>query len=208
MAESRQTILYTAAVLFALVLGCVLILAEIDDLTRDRIDDNRQLAIRKVITDIVPGKFTNDIFNDRTEVIAPGYLGTRHPVSVYHARNGGLPLGVVFYPVTATGYNGPIELAIGISRDGTISGVRVINENETEGLGDQVNQQNSDWIKAFTGKSYASVPADQWTLSSEQGEFDQISGATITSRSVINSVKNSLDFHSLEAENLYMTIPD
>ncbi|MEX2354059.1 MAG: RnfABCDGE type electron transport complex subunit G, partial [Gammaproteobacteria bacterium] len=134
---------------------------------------------------------------------APGYLGSRRPVTVYRARDENDDLGVVFYPVIADGYNSQIELAVAITRDGTIAGVRVIRETETEELGDQVNQNNSDWILSFTDKSYDNVPKEQWRVESEGGYFDQISGATITSRSVINSVRNTLDYHAISDDALY-----
>jgi electron transport complex protein RnfG len=133
----------------------------------------------------------------------PDYLGTGQAVNIYRARKNGNPLGVIIHPVIADGYNSAIELGIGISTDGTLTGVRVIRENETEDLGDQVHQGNSNWILMFNGKSYANVPREQWRLKSENGYFDQISGATITSRSVINAVRNTLDLHEIAGDGFY-----
>jgi len=189
--------------LSTLLLACILILATLNELTREKILDNRQLATRKVIEHIIPGPYNNDIFRDFIEVIEPGYLGSRQAVTVYRARDGDQPSGVVFYPVMTDGYNSQIELGIGISREGIITGVRVIRETETEGLGDQINQNKSDWIFSFTGKSFETVTREDWKVSSEDGYFDQISGATITSRSVINAVRNTLDYHNLAEDRLY-----
>ena len=184
-------------------LVCLALLTVTNKFTRGRIADNQQQATRKVLQQIIPGEYNNDIFKDTIQITGPDYLGTDRPVTVFRSRNGDTPLGVVLYPVIAEGYKGPIELGIGISRDGTISGVRVISEEETEGLGAQVDQRNSDWILSFSGLSYNTVPREQWNIRSENGYFDQISGATITSRSVINTVRNSLDYHDLNGENLY-----
>jgi len=182
---------------------CALLLTLTNHLTKTRIAENRQEATLKVLRQIIPGQYNNDVFKDTLQVSEPGFLGTDRPVTVYRSRNGDTLLGVVFTPVIAEGYNGPIQLGIGISSEGVVTGVRVMHEEETDGLGAEVNQQNSDWILVFTGQSYQTVPREQWDVSSENGYFDQISGATITSRSVINAVRNTLDYHELAGETLY-----
>lgn len=186
-----------------LVVTLVAILAVINHLTRDRIAENRHLATRKILQQIIPREHNNDVFADTLIRNEPNYLGSDHPVTVIRSRKDSLPLGVVIYPVIAEGYKGPIELAIGINLQGQLSGVRVLQENETEGLGAQIHQNKSDWILSFTGLSFKTVPPEQWDVLSENGYFDQISGATITSRSVINAVKNTLNYHELTGETLY-----
>jgi len=186
-----------------LVIALVTILAVINHLTRERIAENRQLATLKILQQIIPGEYNNDVFRDTLSVTESNYLGTDRPVTVYRSRQNLLPVGVVIYPVIAEGYKGPIELAIGIDQQGQLSGVRVLQESETEGLGAQIHQNKSDWILSFTGLSFKTVPPEQWDVRSENGYFDQISGATITSRSVINAVKNTLEYHELTGEALY-----
>jgi len=203
MPEPGEDILYTAVTFSALALACFLLLSAGNDLTRDRITGNRLLATKKVVQDIVPPGADNEVFEDRIEITAPEYLGTRRPVSVYRARQGEQVLAVIFYPVIADGYNGPIELAVGIDQDGTLSGIRVIEENETKDLGSRVHQQESDWIVSFTGKSYREIPRERWTLRTEDGYFDQISGATITSRGVLNAIRRTLDYHATVKDTLY-----
>ncbi len=195
MLRSDNKLLIPVVIWLILALAGLTLLDYVNELTRGRIADNRREEMLAVLRQIVPGQNDNDIFNDQIIVTDPAYLGSSRPVSVFRARNGENALGVVYYPVIAEGYNGPVELGIGISRDGSITGVRVMHEEETEGLGAQVHQQNSDWILLFSGQSFRMTPREQWNVSSENGYFDQISGATITSRSVINAVKNTLEYH-------------
>lgn len=189
--------------LIAVAAACLLVLQLTGSLTRQQIAGNRREAALQVLRAIIPGQYSNDIFNDTILITEPDYLGTDRPVTVFRSRNGENLLGVVYYPVVADGYNGPIELGIGVDRDGRITGVRVLRENETDGLGAQVHQHNSDWILSFNGQSFNVTPREQWDVRDENGYFDQISGATITSRSVINAVRNTLDYHQLAGENLY-----
>lgn len=192
-----------AIALIVTAAACLLLLQLTGYLTKDRISGNRRETSLRVLREIVPGRYDNDIFNDAVLLNEPAYLGSDRPVTVYRSRSGDKALGLLYYPVIADGYKGPIELGVGIDTDGRITGVRVLDQNETEGLGALVDQENSDWIKTFDGLSYETVPREQWDVRSENGYFDQISGATITSRSVINAVRNTLDYHQLAGENLY-----
>ena len=106
-------------------------------------------------------------------------------------------------PVTARGYNGPVTLVIGISYSGTITGVRVGEQHETAGLGDRIDQNNSDWILGFENRSLRNTAVDGWTVRNNGGEFDQLSGATISPRGVIRQVKNTLDYYQIHSEELY-----
>lgn len=203
MTDSNRINPYLILTWAIMILAFLLLLTCTNELTRTRITDNQQEARLKVLRQIIPGQYNNVIFKDTIEVTEPGYLGTDRPVTVFRSRSGESALGAIYFPVIAEGYNGPIQLAIGITHDGIVSGVRVIYEEETDGLGAEVNQQNSDWILVFDRLSYATVPRERWDLSKENGYFDQISGATITSRSVINAVRNTLDYHHLAGDNLY-----
>lgn len=203
MSRTTRPILLPLLTLAVLATGGSLILDYVNNLTREDISNNKREATLQVLRQIVPGPDNNDVFNDLIEITEPGFFGTDRKVTVFRSRDNGDALGVVYYPVIAEAYNGPVELGIGVGRDGTIAGVRVMREQETEGLGAEVNQQNSDWILTFNGLSFRQVPREQWTVRSENGYFDQISGATITSRSVINAVKTTLDYHELAGEKLY-----
>ena len=44
-------------------------------------------------------------------------------------------------------------------------------------------------------------------VGSEGGAFDEVSGATITSRAVINAVRNVLSYHDLARYSLYRELP-
>lgn len=198
--ENLKSLIFPA---ITVTLACALLLALTHMLTRGKIADNRRAAMLQVINDILPDDYNNDLLHDVIEVRDPDYFAGEDPVSVYRLRKDGRPLGVILLPVIAKGYNGPIELALGVSYAGTLTGVRVRNQRETAGLGDNVHQDKSDWIRQFTGMSFSGTPREQWAVRRDGGEFDQLSGATITPRGVVKAVKNALDYYELNREKLY-----
>lgn len=194
--ESRQPTLHSLLAAFIIVLVCSLIIFVTDIFSRDRIALNKQLATIKMIAAVMPLAHDNNLYEDRLEV-------ARLSTTVYRARQGEQKIGLVFMPISADGYNGKIKLAIGISYDGMVSGVRVIDHQETDGLGAYIHQEKSDWINNFDNRSLLNTANDEWAVKNEGGEFDQLSGATISPRVVINAVKNTLNYYAANRDNLY-----
>src|SRR5690606_7665772 len=103
---------------------------------------------------------------------------------------------------TADGYSGTIRLLVGIDAEGRLTGVRVLQHNETPGLGDKVELRKDDWILGFDGLSLRNPVASGWQVKKDGGDFDQFVGATITPRAVVAAVYNALQFFDLNRENL------
>ncbi len=93
---------------------------------------------------------------------------------------------------TRDGYNGYIGLYVAVHHSGEIISVRVIEHQETPGLGDKIDRGISNWIDGFSGYSLANSATKDWNVRSEGGRFDGITGATITARATIRAVHQAL----------------
>ena len=104
------------------------------------------------------------------------------------------------------GYSSTIKTMVGITPDGTITGIKVMSQKETPGLGAKIEEVDSGrslkdifrrgqekkkgtkkkpWFQSqFTGKK----PEDLYVE-----KMDTITGATITSRAVIDSVRKKIE---------------
>ncbi|HVN67537.1 MAG TPA: FMN-binding protein, partial [Candidatus Sulfotelmatobacter sp.] len=87
-------------------------------------------------------------------------------------------------PVTVTGYHGPISMMVGIDNGGKVSGVKIISQKETAGLGADIVKPK--FLKQFIGKDAKSK------LEVKQ-DIDAITGASISSRAVCQGVKDALE---------------
>ena len=101
---------------------------------------------------------------------------------------------VVLKIAAVNGYNGKINLLVGINENGTLSGVRVTSHKETPGLGDAIEVERNDWILGFFGRALDNPPPVGWAVRRDGGEFDQFTGATITPRAVVAAVRLALEF--------------
>jgi electron transport complex protein RnfG len=203
MDAERRARLLAAVPLVVLAAGAVLAILVLHAFTGTRIAANRERQALAVVAEALPVAHDNDLLGDRITVSDPLRPELRGPVTVYRARLRGEPAGVVMMPVHARGYSGAIDLAIGIRSDGTLAGVRVVQENETPGLGDRVHQDRSPWLEQFPGHSLEDPPEAGWALRGAGGEFDELSGATITSRGVVNAVHAALEYYGAGRETLY-----
>ena len=180
--------------------AAVLLINLARDNLHDRIDTGKARHDMQPVFDVLPLKFDNDLLADR---ITLNDLPQNGPAQVFRARQAGQPVGVVVMPVIAKGYNGSIDLAVGIAYDGTLTGVRIVQHRETPGLGDQIHQLKSGWLDQFPGHSLANTPAGNWAATPDGGQFDGISGATITPRGVIRAVHAVLARYRTDTESFF-----
>ncbi len=188
--------------LFA-VAGTALIAFTYDN-TADRIAaEEREFLLHSIQELLPPSRFDNDLYNDLITVTDPKLLGSKDPIPVYRARKDGKPVAVVMEPVAPDGYGGAIKLLVVIGYDGSIVGVRVLNHQETPGLGDNIEADKSNWITSFNGESLSKLDDRQWHVKKDGGVFDQFTGATITPRAVVKAVHNSLKYFSKHRDALF-----
>lgn len=172
--------------------------------TQQRIAEaERQYMLRSLNAVIPNGQYNNDLFNDVIDIRAEKFLGTAEPVQIFRARQNNQPVAVAFSVIAREGYVGPIKLLVGIDISGNLTGVRVLTHQETPGLGDKIEARRSDWILGFDGRSLANTGKKAWQVKRDGGEFDQLTGATITPRTVVKAVHNALLFYGQNKDKLF-----
>ena len=111
-----------------------------------------------------------------------GDLATRF----YITKKGGAFAGAAF-AVSASGYGGAIDIMLGLAPDGTITGIQILNHTETPGLGAKITEEK--FIHQFNSKNLSNT---KWALKKDGGELNQITGATISPRAVVNALHRGL----------------
>jgi electron transport complex protein RnfG len=199
----RQVLITAFILLMFALIGTALVAYTFEN-TRERIAANERAALLQKLNRLIPPeRYDNVLLKDTTQARDEKLLGTRDPVMVYRARKAGRPVALVLAPVAPDGYSGTIRLLVGINVDGTLSGVRAVSHHETPGLGDAIDEDRSDWIHSFDGKSLTSPPLNRWKVRKDGGDFDQFTGATITPRAVVKAVRNALLYYREHKEMLF-----
>jgi electron transport complex protein RnfG len=107
---------------------------------------------------------------------------------VQEAKAGGTVSGYCI-TVAPRGYAGPVELVAGITNDGNLRAIRILNQSETPGLG--AKSVLPAFYEQFKDSSEITVVKTQPT---EPGQIQAISGATITSNGVASGVNKALAY--------------
>ncbi len=183
-----------ASLALVAVMGTTLLLG-VDRLTKAPIAEQEKQAILDQLGQLVsPDLYDNEIQQDLFSFQDEGYFPGGQTVVTYRARLDGKAVAVVLKIAAVNGYNGKINLLIGINENGTLCGVRVTSHKETPGLGDAIEIERNNWILGFFGRALDNPLPDGWAVRRDGGEFDQFTGATVTPRAVVEAVRLALEF--------------
>jgi electron transport complex protein RnfG len=150
---------------FILGLICIVaagLLAGVNSLTKTRIIAQAQAEEEASLKEVLPQAIRFEAVKSGEEIV------------YYKAYDKeGKLIGVAF-KASGKGYSSTIETMAGMLKDGTITTIKILSQNETPGLG--ANVAESSFSSQFKNKK-------------DLDEVQAITGATISSKAVIDSVK-------------------
>ena len=101
----------------------------------------------------------------------------------------GETIGYALNMTTSEGYGGDISFSMGVTLDGTLNGISILDINETAGLG--MNATKDEFKGQFAGKQVDAFEVTESGAASDN-EINAISGATITSKAITGGVNAGL----------------
>ena len=161
-----------AVILFAFAAVVAIALGLVNKITQERIETFNAEKTAAAMRAVLPAeKYTavEDSAGGKIDLVK----------AIYAADNKGWVI-----MVTPSGFGGEIEMAVGVSESGEITGVSIVQMSETSGLG--ANAKREGFRSQYVGKS-GSV-----ALRKQGGEIDALTGATVTSTAVTKGVNAAL----------------
>lgn len=196
--EFRKTASFQALLLGACTFVATALLGTGDLSTRDAIKLRAEEDLKASIAQVIPNQLhDNDLLKDTLTLID----AKDHPLIIYRGTMNGEIVAIAFM-VQGNGYGGNINSIMAIDPQGVILGVRVVSHAETPGLGDKIEPEKADWILGFNGLTLNNPPEAKWGVKKDGGHFDQFSGATITPRALVKSIKGGLEFFSTSKDEI------
>lgn len=176
MADKKviKEIIAVALILFVITAVAAAILAVVNGVTAPVIAENdrqaQEIAMKKVLPDA--GSFEKeDIASYEASV-----------VSEVHKSDAGYAV-----KVAPSGYGGAISMIVGVDNDLKVTGVEIISQSETAGLGAKCTED--DFKAQFVGKT-ENIGVSK--SGAKDNEIDAISSATITSKAVTKGVNEAI----------------
>jgi electron transport complex protein RnfG len=178
-------------------------------ITRPAIEASEFAERMRLINEILPpDSYDNALLDDYVVVGPTPELGIAREARIFRARLGDDPSALIVEAVAPDGYAGRIQLAVAVSHEGHISGVRATAHAETPGLGDYIDPRKDKerarpWITQFTGASFEQVSPDQWRVRRDGGAFEYRIGATVSARAVTEATGRALAWTLEHREALF-----
>lgn len=181
--------------------AAIVLLISAHALLQQRIANNQQQAALLPLLAVFPESGRAQVRLERAgELDDADLLGLRKATDFYRAYVDRQLIGWVVPAVARDGYGGDITLVIALNQHAEIIGVHALDHHETTGMGDRIERRHSDWLDKFNQRSLHNPTTGSWYVSKDGGTFDQITGATITSRAVTKAVKQTLEYYSAHCD--------
>ena len=199
---------YPTLNLALIVLLFLIILIFVNSKLAEDIEKNRKIYEHKNLKqaleiDLAPdGIFVNSINLSREMTEQLGYDEEENIVSVY--SNAKL-ISLIIPSKTKRAYNGKIELRVYVSPAGEVMKVVVDDHHETIGIVDEIIKKDSSWTSKFKGIMITKTNDESWEDYFSKQNFDVVTGASITSRSIQEGVYKALLFYKENKQRILST---
>ncbi len=147
--------------------------------------------------------FDGSVSESRIVLQPPHELPGNDPAIIYRVYAAEQPVAALFAVTARGGFSGPIRILVGVEFDGKISGVRILQHRETPGLGDKIEPARSDWVFQFDGHSIGDPVTPQWAIKVDRGDFDQLTGASVTPRAIIKAIRDTLLYFDAHRDEIF-----
>ncbi len=190
MKIDSKFVVRVAGTLTAICLVVAALLGGVNAITADKIaainEENTRSSLMAVAT--AADEFAPLTLSDA--MTAAASANGAKLTEAYEVKESGASAGYAF-KVVASGSQGNIEMIVGVDADGLVSGVSIVSNKETSGIGSKVMDNN-----VLPGSGVGVL--DQFVGMSGAGSLtvgknvDAISGATVSSKGVTKGVNAAL----------------
>ena len=182
MAKKESTLLNMVITLMAVTLIASTALGYIYELTKEPIAKAKLAKRTQAIREVLP-EFNNSPVEDMYTIASPE---GEDSLQVYPAIQDGERIGAAVRTYSKKGFSGLIWLMVGITDEGEIYDIAVLEHKETPGLGTKM--ADPKFKDQFKGKN----PEDfNIMVKNDGGDVDAITAATISSRAFSDAVQRA-----------------
>ena len=149
------------------------------------------------------GSYDNDLVIDsylipaqreHPRLVNQHLLGLERDRLAYRAREDGEVVAIAVPASADDGFNGRVDLLVSVDMFGRIGAARVVSDVDTDALYGVVDVIESRWMEEFSGKAMRNILGVTWTSISDEREYDQFVGASITPKAVADRIYEALVF--------------
>lgn len=169
-------------------------LSLVNNITKPRIEEQKRLVTERALIAALP--------NADKMAIDPVYKADTLKYYIGYKDTLRQELAGYAFVAKGAGYSSTIETMVGVDSMGTIIGIKIMQQVETPGLGTKIEEirygDTTSWFqRQFIGKKAGEIAVDK-----DKGEIVSVTGATISSRAVANSINSGVQKLAKQMDNL------
>ncbi len=190
----------TVMLVVVLTLVCLisaLALALVNNLTADRIAEQRRLARLRAVSEALPRDDVHYDNDPSASVVSVSQWKEKDGTAkeIYLGKKGDEVVGVAFTS-SGEGYGGFITIMMGLTPDGKMTGIEILEHLETPGLGANIESPTL-FRNQFKGKhppegKLVVVKSGMAKEANKAWEVEALTGATVSPRGVVQAANDGL----------------
>lgn len=179
---------------------CVGMIMYTSESTEQMRENNRANSLKAKINTLLPDDARGDNIRLTCYAIQKS-KNVGHNQKLYIASKDLEIKGYIMTYSTSLGYSDPLVMIAGFTPDKKVYKADIYFSQETPGLGDKVDRDHGNFLDQLSGHSLLTA---NWDVKKNGGDFDFITGSTVTSRATVIATSqalkelNSFDIRSLK----------
>ena len=194
--KSASTFRLVATLAVAGALAGLLIVL-VNQHTKPIIDKYKAEQLQKAVYEVLPGTDRYDTYylvDSSLSLNLPEGAKESEYKRVYVGYDADKKLNGVAMSRGESGFQDVIMIIFGVDPiTGKLKGMKVLDSKETPGLGDKIFKDMAFVNQFFAGPDTPLIPVKPGTGKGEPGEIDTITGATISSKKLIEIINHALE---------------
>jgi len=191
---SSFRLIATLAVAGALA-GLLIVL--VNQHTKPLIDKYKAEQLQKAVYEVLPGTEEYDTYylvDSSLSLTLPAGAKESEYKRIYVGYNAEKKLNGVAMSRGESGFQDVIMIIFGVDPNtGKLKGMKVLDSKETPGLGDKIFKDMAFVNQFFAGPATPLIPVKPGTGKGKPGEIDTITGATISSKKLVEIINHALE---------------
>ena len=201
---TESTVLKGGFTLALIAAICTSLVATTYHFTADRIAANDKALLEQSLHPALSDLFYDSGVSESRLILSPPHgLPGSNAALIYRVYADNEPVAALFVVTARDGFSGSIRILLGVDIDGLVTGVRILQHRETPGLGDKIESSRSDWVHQFPGRSMGDPVVTEWAIRRDGGQFDQLTGASVTPRAVIKAMRDTLIYFDAHKDEIF-----
>ena len=174
-----------------------LLIVLVNQHTKPIIDKYKAEQLQKAVYEVLPGTDRYDTYylvDSSLSLNLPEGAKESEYKRVYVGYDADKKLNGVAMSRGESGFQDVIMIIFGVDPiTGKLKGMKVLDSKETPGLGDKIFEDMAFVNQFFAGPDTPLIPVKPGTGKGEPGEIDTITGATISSKKLIEIINHALE---------------